>query len=177
MLPVEQPYKTYTGLDGKPLNNGSVYFGEPGMDPITHPVTVYWDAAGTLPAAQPLRTVNGYIVNDADAPANVFYDDSYSETVIDSKGRTVFYAPTSADFSIGTLVSNLFKSGGAAGMPTTPSTAGASTGGTPATGAPTPTETDAGCTCALPGSRAGGAGASLVAASLLALLGLRRRAR
>ena len=29
MLPVEQPFKTYTGLDGKPLNNGSVYFGLP----------------------------------------------------------------------------------------------------------------------------------------------------
>jgi lysophospholipase L1-like esterase len=67
--------------------------------------------------------------------------------------------------------------GGSAGMPTAPSTAGASTGGTPATGASTPTETDAGCSCALPGSRAGGAGASLLAASLLALLGLRRRAQ
>lgn len=112
MLPVEQPFKTYTGLDGKPLSNGSVYFGEPDQDPITHPVTVYWDAAGTLPVAQPARTLNGYIVNDSNAPANVFYDSTYSETVIDSKGRTVFYAPTSDDFSIGSYVVGLAAAAG-----------------------------------------------------------------
>lgn len=43
MLPVESPFKTYTGLDGKPLNNGYVYFGLPNQNPITAPVTVYWD--------------------------------------------------------------------------------------------------------------------------------------
>jgi hypothetical protein len=113
MLPVEQPFKTYTGLDGKPLTDGSVYFGITGQDPITHPVTVYWDAAGTLPASQPLQTVNGYIVNDSGSPANVFYDSAYSETVLDSKGRQVFYAPTSDDFSIASFVLGLAKSAGA----------------------------------------------------------------
>ncbi|MBQ5963138.1 SGNH/GDSL hydrolase family protein [Massilia sp. ZL223] len=98
MLPVESPFKTYTGLDGKPLDNGYVYFGEPGQDPIAHPVTVYWDPDGTLPAAQPLRTVNGYIVN-AGTPANVFSAGTYSQLVKDSKGRQVFYSATSDDFS------------------------------------------------------------------------------
>ena len=55
MLPVESPFKTYTDLDGKPLDNGYVYFGLPNQNPETAPVTVYWDAAGTIPAAQPLR--------------------------------------------------------------------------------------------------------------------------
>jgi hypothetical protein len=117
MLPVEQPFKTYTGIDGKPLNNGSVYFGQPGQDPITHPVTVYWDAAGTLPAAQPLRTVNGYIVNDSGAAANPFYDSSYSTSVIDSKGVQVFYAPSSDSFSVSTQVNGLFKPGGSSLVP------------------------------------------------------------
>lgn len=103
MLPVEQPFKTYTGLDGKPLNNGYVYFGQPNKDPIAYPVTVYWDAAGTLPAAQPLRTVNGYIMN-AGTPANVFFDGAYSELVNDSKARQVAYARTSDDFSVVTYV-------------------------------------------------------------------------
>lgn len=109
MLPVEQPFKTYTGLDGKPLNNGSVYFGVAGQDPIAHPVTVYWDAAGTLPVSQPARTVNGYIVNDANAPANVFCGVVYSEAVYDSKGRQVFYAQTSAEFSVATIADQLIK--------------------------------------------------------------------
>lgn len=106
MLPVEQPYKTYTGLDGKPLNNGYVYFGLPGENPITSPVSVFWDAAGTIPAAQPLRTINGYIVR-AGTPANVFYEGTYSVLVRDSKGRQVFYAQDSAAFSIASAVANL----------------------------------------------------------------------
>ena len=76
MLPVEAPFKTYTGLDGKPLNNGYVYFGAANENPIVSPITVYWDVAGSIPAAQPLRTVNGYIMR-AGTPANVFCDTDY----------------------------------------------------------------------------------------------------
>lgn len=108
MLPVETAFKTYTDLDGKPLQNGYVYFGVPGQDPMTHPVTVYWDADGTLQAEQPLRTVNGYIMN-AGTPANVFYDGPYSELVKDAKGRQVHYARTSEAFSIATVVSNFLS--------------------------------------------------------------------
>lgn len=104
MLPVETPFKIYTGLDGKPLHNGYVYFGVANQNPLTAPVTVYWDAAGTQPAAQPLRTTNGYIVR-AGTPANVFFDGAYSELVKDSVGSQVFYARTSDDFSIATAVS------------------------------------------------------------------------
>ncbi|MES2352069.1 MAG: hypothetical protein V4641_31255 [Pseudomonadota bacterium] len=98
MLPIETPFKVYTGLDGKPLNNGFIYIGTANQNPITNPVTVYWDAAGTQPALQPLRTVNGYIVHMG-TPANVFVNGSYSEMVKDSKGRQVFYARNSDDFS------------------------------------------------------------------------------
>lgn len=122
MLPVEQPFKTYTGLDGKPLDNGYVYFGLPDQDPIEHPVTVFWDAAGTIPAAQPLRTMNGYVMR-AGAPANVFFDGAYSELVWDSKSRQVFYARTSDEFSIARTVSAFLNTvsgpGGAALIGTT----------------------------------------------------------
>ncbi len=111
MLPVEQPFKTYTGLDGKPLDNGYVYFGQPHEDPITKPVTVYWDAAGTKPAFQPLRTMSGYIMNNG-TPANVFFDDIYSELVLDKKRQQVFYARTSEEFSISALVLSLAKAFG-----------------------------------------------------------------
>ena len=105
MLPVEQPFKVYTDRDGDPLDGGYIYFGQPGQNPITAPVTVYWDAAGTQPAVQPLRTTNGYIMRSG-TPANVFFDGSYSELVQDSKQRQVFYARTSDDFSIATTVQN-----------------------------------------------------------------------
>lgn len=103
MLPVEQPFKVYTGRDGKPLCNGRIYFGVANQNPIAAPVTVYWDAAGTQLAAQPLSTENGYICR-AGAPANVFVTGSYSELVQDSKRRQVFYARTSDDFSIASAV-------------------------------------------------------------------------
>lgn len=111
MLPVEQPFKIYTGRDGKALNNGYVYFGLPNQNPINEAqrVTVYWDAAGTQPAEQPLRTESGYIVR-AGTPANVFFDGSYSTLVQDSMKSQVFYARTSDDFSIATVVLNFIAS-------------------------------------------------------------------
>lgn len=113
MLPVEQPFKTYTGLDGKPLENGFVYFGEPDLNPVTAPVSVYWDAAGTIPAAQPLRTMGGYVMR-AGSPANIFVQGPYSELVLDAKKREVFYARTSKDFSLAALVSKFSDSSGSA---------------------------------------------------------------
>lgn len=114
MFPVETPFKVYTGSDGKPLDRGYVYFGIANQNPVTSPVTVYWDAAGTQPAAQPLRTVNGYIVR-AGTPANVFVSGAYSELVNDRKGRQVFYARTSDDFSVISIVINFILSLAAAG--------------------------------------------------------------
>jgi hypothetical protein len=64
----------------------------------TAPVTVYWDAAGTIPAAQPLRTVNGYIMRGG-TPANVFFDGVLLRAgaglapapTLQDKNRSVFY--------------------------------------------------------------------------------------
>lgn len=116
MYPVETPFKVFTGRDGKPLNNGLVYFGVPNANPITSPVTVYWDAAATQPAAQPLSIENGYIMRKG-TPANVFFDGSYSELVKDAKGRQVFFARNSDDFSVIAaviaLTARLFSSIGA----------------------------------------------------------------
>jgi hypothetical protein len=106
MLPVEAAYKIYTGLDGKPLNNGYVYIGQPNQNPITAPITVYWDAAGTIPASQPLRTLNGYVVRSG-TPANVFCNEAYSELVKDSKARQVYYAANSDTFSFSSILTSI----------------------------------------------------------------------
>lgn len=117
MLPIETAFQVFTDRSGKPLENGYVYFGQPNQNPITAPITVYWDAAGTQPAVQPLRTVNGYIMRSG-TPANVFINTAYSELVLDAKKRQVFYARTSDDFSVATSVigyfATLLASGGAA---------------------------------------------------------------
>lgn len=91
MIKSANPFRLFTGLDGMPLDQGYVYFGLENQDPETNPISVYWDNAGTQPAAQPLRTVNGYIVRGG-TPANVFVNGSaYSLTVKDRNGALQFY--------------------------------------------------------------------------------------
>lgn len=57
------PISSFLDVDGKPLENGYVYIGIAGLDPVANPVTVYWDAAATQVAAQPIRTIGGYPSN------------------------------------------------------------------------------------------------------------------
>lgn len=108
MLPVEPAFKIFTDRKGEPLENGYVWFGLPDENPITSSVTVYWDAAGTQPAVQPLRTQNGYIVRSG-TPANVFFNGTYSQLVQDSKGRQVYYEPNSTNFSQATFLQTVIN--------------------------------------------------------------------
>lgn len=105
MLPVETAFKIYVDLAGKPLDNGYIYFGQANQNPVTSPVTVYWDAAGTQPAAQPLRTLNGYIVRNG-TPSNVFYAGTYSELVQDKNKRQIYYEADSSNFSVASYVTD-----------------------------------------------------------------------
>jgi hypothetical protein len=74
---VTSPLPVWTDLDGSPLDNGELYFGTAGQNPATHQVQAYWDAAGTIPAGQPVKTRNGYTVRNG-APAPLYIDGDYS---------------------------------------------------------------------------------------------------
>lgn len=91
------PIPQYFDLDGTPLNAGKLYFGVVNQNPETSPVTVYWDAAATQPASQPIATMNGYPVRSG-SPAIVYALTDYSLTVRDNKLRQVLYTRNSADF-------------------------------------------------------------------------------
>lgn len=58
------PISSFLDVDGKPLENGYVYIGTAGLNPVANPITVYWDAAATQVAAQPIRTIGGYPSNN-----------------------------------------------------------------------------------------------------------------
>lgn len=111
MLPIEAPFKIYTDLDGRPLDSGFIYIGVVDQNPETNPVPIFWDAEGTQPALQPLRTLNGYIVR-AGTPANVFVDGAYSSMVVNKGKVQISYAPDSSEFSTS---SSLLKLGGGSG--------------------------------------------------------------
>lgn len=97
MLATAQPIPNLSDLDGTPLESGSIYYGVAGQNPETSPVTVYWDSAGTQPAAQPIRTLGGYPVRNG-APAIVYVSGSYSITIRDRRGQLVLTAPDAATF-------------------------------------------------------------------------------
>jgi polygalacturonase len=86
-----KPVGQFTDINGKPLD-GQVFFGQPNLDPIASPITVYWDAAGTQPVTQPVVTVGGYPMNGS-TRSNVFVNADYSILVRNRNGFTVFSAP------------------------------------------------------------------------------------
>jgi hypothetical protein len=57
------PISSFLDVDGNPLENGYVYIGVAGLDPVANPISVYWDAAATQLAVQPIRTIGGYPSN------------------------------------------------------------------------------------------------------------------
>lgn len=98
MLATAQPFALYVDLDGSPLDQGCIYFGAPFDNPETAPITVYWDAGGMQPIAQPVRTLNGCAAR-AGTPANIFASGDYSLTVRDRWGRMVYYCASAAQLN------------------------------------------------------------------------------
>lgn len=87
MLTITSPYVQIADLNGDPLDDGSIYIGTAGLNAETNPITVYWDAAGTQPAAQPIKTRSGVVARNG-SPARVYINAaSYSLTVRDKQGR------------------------------------------------------------------------------------------
>jgi hypothetical protein len=91
-LSIQPPYPIFTDTDGQPLENGYVWIGTANQNPITNPVAVFWDAALTQPAAQPIRTLNGYPAN-AGTPARLYVNSDYSIQVQNKNGTVVYSAP------------------------------------------------------------------------------------
>lgn len=86
------PFEQVFGLDGLPLDNGKIYIGTVNQDPQNNQQPVYWDAAGTIPAAQPIRTVAGYISYNG-SPARLYVNGNYSLKVLTKNDVQVYYVP------------------------------------------------------------------------------------
>jgi len=89
-LSVQVPFPVFQDRDGQPLDAGYVWIGQPYLPSQTNPLQVYFDRDLTIPAAQPLRTLNGYISN-AGTPAQVYVDSpNFSILVQDKKGILIY---------------------------------------------------------------------------------------
>jgi hypothetical protein len=88
-IEVQPPYPAFAGADGLPLENGYIWIGTVNLNPQVNPIAVYWDAAQTIPAPQPIRTLNGYPVYQG-SPSRFYVGSDYSIQVLDSKGSLVY---------------------------------------------------------------------------------------
>jgi len=95
-LSIQPPFPIFTDTDGQPLENGYVWIGTANQNPITNPITAYWDAALTVTAVQPIRTLNGYPVN-AGTPARLYVNSDYSIQVQNKNGSVVYSAPAATE--------------------------------------------------------------------------------
>lgn len=92
-LSVLPPYPIFTDIDGSPIENGYIWIGQANLDPQTFPITAYWDAALTITATQPIRTIGGYPSN-AGTPDMLYTNSDFSIRVMDKNGTVVYSAPS-----------------------------------------------------------------------------------
>ena len=104
---ISAPYPAFAGADGQPLEDGYIWIGTAGLPPIGNAINVYWDAAQTIAAAQPIRTQGGYPVNSG-TPSRLFVGSDYSIQVQDKNGSMVYTS----------LLDNLYSGGGAGSIVT-----------------------------------------------------------
>lgn len=103
-LSIQPTYPIFTETDGQPLENGYIWIGTANLDPQGNPINVYWDAALTQLAGQPIRTQGGYPVNSG-TPARLYVNSDYSIRVQNSTGSLVYSAPSATERYSGVVVS------------------------------------------------------------------------
>lgn len=108
-LSIKPPYPAFAGADGLPLENGYIWVGTVNLNPQINQIAVYWDAALTIPAAQPIRTLNGYPVYQG-TPSRFYAASDYSIQVLDSKGSLV-YTSLNGNVASGSVATNATGNG------------------------------------------------------------------
>jgi len=102
-LSIQPTFPIFTETDGLPLENGYIWIGAANLDPQGNPINVYWDAALTIAAPQPIRTLNGYPSRNG-TPGRLYVNSDYSIRVQNSKGSMVYSAPEATERYNGSVV-------------------------------------------------------------------------
>lgn len=104
---IQPTYPIFTDIDGQPLDDGYIWLGVANLAPITNPIQVYWDAALTIPAVQPIRTRGGYPINSG-TPARLYVNSNYSIQVQNRNGSVVYSAPGATErYDLNVIVGSL----------------------------------------------------------------------
>lgn len=95
-LSIQPTFPIFTETDGLPLENGYIWIGAANLDPQGNPINVFFDAALTIPAPQPIRTLNGY-PSRSGTPARLYVNSDYSIRVMNKNGSVVYSAPAATE--------------------------------------------------------------------------------
>jgi hypothetical protein len=102
-LSIQPTYPIFTETDGQPLEDGYIWIGQTNLDPQVNPINVYFDAALTIPAGQPIRTINGYPSRNG-TPARLYVNSDYSIRVMNKNGSVVYSAPAATERYNGAVI-------------------------------------------------------------------------
>lgn len=122
-LSIQPTFPIFTETDGQPLENGYIWIGTANLDPQGNPINVYWDAALTQLAGQPIRTQGGYPVNSG-TPARLYVNSDYSIRVMNKNGSAVYSAPAATERYSDVVIANInasqviYDPAGAGAVPT-----------------------------------------------------------
>lgn len=119
-LSIQPTYPIFTETDGQPLENGYIWIGTVNLDPQVNPINIYWDAALTISAPQPIRTLGGYPSRNG-TPARLYVNSDYSIRVMNKNGSTVYSAPAATERygNVITLADLTFLQSGSGAVPRT----------------------------------------------------------
>jgi hypothetical protein len=103
-LSIQPTYPIFTESDGLPLEAGYIWIGAANLDPQGNPINVYWDAALTILAPQPIRTLAGYPSRNG-SPGRLYVNSDYSIRVMNKNGSSVYSTPSATERISSNLVS------------------------------------------------------------------------
>ena len=91
---------------GRPIPNGNIYIGEPGLDPeipANQKQVTSEDETGTpFNVTQPIKTTAGGVpIQGVNVLTKLLVDDDYSVKITDSLGSQIYYVANAADITIG----------------------------------------------------------------------------
>jgi len=109
-ISVEPPYPAFADADGQPLEDGYILIGAVNLNPITNPIAVFFNAALTIAAVQPIRTSGGYPVYQG-TPARIYAASDYSIQVQNKNGTVVYTSLNDNAFGGGSLATNATGTG------------------------------------------------------------------
>lgn len=98
-LCVQNQFKIFNDINGKPLDEGYVWIGAANQNPVTSPISVFWDEGLTVAATQPIRTRGGYPLNGSSI-GNLYTATDYSIRVTNKNGSVLYNV---ASVSLGSI--------------------------------------------------------------------------